>query len=348
MVVVLGLAAGLWFLGRSMGAPVPARLLMIGLLYVAVLAALIVLPANHPLAASLGGSAGEWAALGGIGIAVWVYSQALGWLRGRVRPENREQPATESTADARRARAMRHIVLREIGGMGQNKIEQARVLVVGAGGLGAPVLQYLAAAGVGTLGVIDDDVVELTNLQRQTIHTDDRIGMPKVFSAHAWITEQNPFVTVRPYNKRLTEDIARPLLEDFDLVIDGTDDPNTRYVVNRAAVKRGIPLISGAISQWEGQLSLFDPAHGAPCYACVFPVAAARGLSATCAEAGVAAPLPGVVGTMMALEAIKEITGAGETLRGRMAIYDGLYAETRTVKVQRDPDCKVCGAIKPA
>ena len=343
MVVVLALAAGLWLLGRALGAPVNARLLMIALLYVAVLAATIALPEGHPLTVALGGSAGEWLVLGVLGAAVWLYARGLGKLRSRVRPENRPKDETAATAEARNARALRHIVLREIGGMGQNKLADARVLVVGAGGLGSPVLQYLAAAGVGTIGVIDDDVVELTNLQRQTIHTDSRIGLPKVFSAQAAIKEQNPFVTVLPYNRRLSSEIVDDLLEDFDLVIDGTDDTETRYVVNRGAVGRGIPLVSGAISQWEGQVSVFDTARGGPCYACVFPVAPAPGLSATCAEAGVLATLPGIVGTLMATETIKIITGAGETLRGRLLMYDALSAETRIVRLKRTPECQVCG-----
>lgn len=343
MALVLAMAAGLWFLGRAFDAPVNARLLMIGLLYVAVLAAIIALPEGHPISEAVGGSAGEWLVLGGLGAAIWAYAQGIGRLRSRVRPENRKKETEAGSDEAKRNRALRHIVLREIGGMGQNRIEAARVLVVGAGGLGAPVLQYLASSGVGTIGVIDDDVVELTNLQRQTIHTDARVGMPKVFSAEAWIREQNPFVTVRPYNRRLTDDIAKDLFADYDLVVDGTDDTETRYLVNRAAVAAELPLVSGAISQWEGQVSVFDPARGAPCYSCVFPVPAKPGQSATCAEAGVAAPLPGVLGSIMALEAIKVIADAGDPLRGRMLIYDGLNAETRVIKVARDGACKVCG-----
>lgn len=343
MVPVLVLAAGLWGLGRLVGAPSSARLIMVALLYVAVLAVNIAFPEGHPLRQATGGSAGEWLVLGGLGAAVWAYAQGLGRLRARVRPENLPPSRDGASAGTRLERAARHIALREIGGMGQRQIETARVLVVGAGGLGAPALQYLAAAGVGTLGVIDDDVVELSNLQRQTIHTDARIGMPKVFSAEAALRAQNPFVTIRPYNRRLTDQIARDLLSDYDLVLDGTDDTATRYSVNRAATELGLPLVSGAISQWEGQVSVFDPASGAPCYACIFPVPAAAGVSQTCAEAGVAGPLPGVIGSLMALEALKVVTGAGEPLRGRMLIFDGLHAETWTMKIARNPDCPVCG-----
>ena len=157
------------------------------------------------------------------------------------------------------------------------------------------------------------------------------------------MTALNPFITVRPYQRRLTEDIAPALVGDYDVVLDGSDNFDTRYLVNRVCVALGKPLISGAITQWEGQLSLFDPAHGSPCYECIFPVRPAPGMVPTCAEAGVAAPLPGVIGAMMAMEAVKHITGAGETLRGRLMIHDALFMETRVIGVKRRFDCAVCG-----
>ena len=166
--------------------------------------------------------------------------------------------------------------------------------------------------------------------------------MPKVFSAQKAMADQNPFVSIRPYHRRLTREIAADLFADYDLVLDGTDDVETRYLVNEFAVKARIPLISGAIAQWEGQVSVFDPARGGPCYACVFPEPAAPGLAPSCAEAGVLGPLPGVLGTMMAVEAIKEISAAGETLRGRMLIYDALYGDTRSIKLSKRSDCPVC------
>ena len=221
------------------------------------------------------------------------------------------------------------------------------VLVIGAGGLGSPALLYLAAAGVGTIGVIDDDVVDSGNLQRQVIHRDAHIGMPKVFSAEAAMKALNPYVTVRPYKRRLTEEIAGALLADYDLVLDGTDNFDTRYLVNRAAVARGLPLVSGALSQWEGQVSVFDPKTGGPCYRCIFPEAPAAGLAPSCAEAGVLAPLPGVIGSMMAVEAIKQITGAGQVLRGEMLIYDALWGETRKIALKRRAECPDCGAGAP-
>lgn len=239
-------------------------------------------------------------------------------------------------------RYARHLMLREIGGPGQTRLNRARVLVVGAGGLGAPALLYLTAAGVGTIGVVDDDRVSASNLQRQVIFRTDSIGQPKVTAARHALTALNPFVSVLPVDARLTEANAG-MVADWDLVLDGSDNFATRHLVNRACVAAGVPLISGAIAQWEGQLSLFDPARGAPCLACVFPVIPAAGLAPSCAEAGVMGALPGIIGAMMAAEAIKEITGAGATLRGRLLIHDALWGESRQITVRRDPACPVCG-----
>lgn len=259
-------------------------------------------------------------------------------------PEPEPEPQPEPTySETELDRYARHIMLREIGGPGQKALKQARVLVIGAGGLGAPALSYLGAMGVGTIGVIDDDIVENSNLQRQVIHTDARIGMPKVFSAKEAITAQNPFVEVLPYNRRLTEEIAETLFNDFDLILDGTDNFDTRYLANKAAAATGKPLISGALSQWEGQVAVFDVANGTPCYQCVFPEPPAPGLAPSCAEAGVSAALPGVIGSMMAQEAMKLITGAGEALRGEMFIYDALYGETRKIRLRHRADCPICG-----
>lgn len=344
MALVLVMAAALWGIGAMIKAPVSARALMIALLYVAVLALQIALPAGHPLREATGGSAGEWLVLGGLAVAVWAYAKGLGRLRKNVRDENKPKAEGKSSS-VELERNARHIVLREIGGPGQKRLKEARVLVIGAGGLGAPALQYLAAAGVGTIGVIDDDVVENSNLQRQVIHTDARIGMPKVFSAQAAMEAQNPFVTVRPYHRRLSGEIARELFSDYDLILDGTDDTDTRYLVNETAVALGLPLVSAAISQWEGQISLFDPSRDAPCYCCVFPEPAAPGLAPSCAEGGVLGPLPGVLGSMMAVEAVKLLAGAGEPLLGRMMIYDALYGESRIIRLNRRKDCPVCSGV---
>ncbi len=344
MIWFLALAAALWGLGRMLGVASGARWLMIALLYVVMLALLVLLPPAHPAARALGGSPGEWLVLGGMAAALYAYGRVLGRLRRRARPQGAPSAAPGTYAPGETARYARHIMLREIGGPGQKALKQAKVLVVGAGGLGSPALLYLAAAGVGRLGVIDDDVVEATNLQRQIIHSDARIGMPKVFSAEAAIAALNPYVDVRAYHRRLTRDIARELVAEYDLVLDGCDSTDTRYAVNAACVAARVPLISGALSQWEGQLSLFDPASGTPCYRCIFPEPAAPGLAPTCAEAGVLGPLPGIVGAMMAAEAIKAITGAGETLAGRMLIHDALFGESRVIAIARRPDCPDCGA----
>jgi molybdopterin/thiamine biosynthesis adenylyltransferase len=189
---------------------------------------------------------------------------------------------------------------------------------------------------------VDDDTVDASNLQRQVIHTDQGIGTPKVFSAARAMAALNPFVEVRPYKRRFAEETA-DLMAEYDLILDGSDNFDTRYLVNRLAVRAGKPLISGAITQWEGQVSLFDPAQGTPCYECIFPDRPAPGMVPTCAEAGVAAPLPGVIGAMMAMEAVKHITGAGAGLGGRLLIHDALYMETRVIGIERRADCPVCG-----
>jgi molybdopterin/thiamine biosynthesis adenylyltransferase len=346
MLLVFFLVALLWGLGAVMGTPTRHRLVMIALLFAAVLLVQVALPFGHPLREATGGSPALWVLLAGFAALAVAYGRVVAGLRRRVEARAPVDPAKPGAfSEAELTRYARHIVLRELGGPGQKRLKQARVLVIGAGGLGAPVLQYLAAAGVGTIGVIDDDIVENANLQRQVIHTDASIGKPKVFSAQAAMVAQNPNVVVRPYHRRLTEDIAADLFADYDLILDGTDNFATRYLANRAAVAQGVPLISGALSQWEGQLSVFDPARSGPCYQCIFPQAPAEGLAPSCAEAGVIAPLPGVVGSMMAVEAIKIITDAGAPLRGEMLIYDALYGESRKITLKRRADCPVCGSL---
>lgn len=344
MLLVLGLFAVVWGLGHLLKAPKQVVGLIIALIYVAVLGLHVSFPDGHPLREATGGSAALWLILGGAAALVFAYMRGLRWLRSRV-----QKPATAETpqgpfSDTELNRYARHIVLREVGGLGQKRLKDAKVLVIGAGGLGSPALMYLAAAGVGTIGVVDDDAVDNSNLQRQVIHQDQAIGMPKVHSAAEMMRAQNPFVTVLPYERRLAEEDAADLIADFDLVLDGTDNFDTRYLVNRVCVAQGKPLISGALSQWEGQISVFDPKNDAPCYQCIFPDAPAAGLAPSCAEAGVIGPLPGVIGSMMAVEAIKVITGAGSVLRGEMMIYDALYGETRKIQLKRRPDCPVCGA----
>ena len=350
MFLVVIMASLIWGLGVVMQTPRSARWSMIGLLLVAVIGVQLVFPQGHPLREATGGSAAMWLIIVGIGALVWVYSRVISRLRLRTGVDSSEvaSPTAKSGSfsETELNRYARHIALREIGGAGQKRLKNARVLVVGAGGLGAPALQYLAAAGVGTIGIIDADTVENTNLQRQVIHKDAAIGMPKVFSAQAEMAAQNPFITVRPYHRALDDSIAAELIAEYDLVLDGTDNFETRYLVNATCVAAGIPLISGALSQWEGQLSVFDPARGAPCYQCVFPQAPAPHLAPSCAEAGVLGPLPGVVGAMMAVEAIKVIADAGTPLRGQMVIYDALFAESRSIRIAPRIDCPVCAQTR--
>ncbi len=347
--LVIILAAALWGLGALMGTPRNLRWMMIALLILAAVGIQLVFPDGHPLRAATGGSAALWLIVVGIAAVVWGYGRLIAGLRKRTGVDDSGKapaPKQGSFSGTELDRYARHIVLREVGGAGQKALKNAKVLVVGAGGLGAPVLQYLGAAGVGTIGVIDNDTVENTNLHRQVIHKDAAIGMAKVFSAQREMTAQNPFITVRPYNRTLDDTIAEELFADYDMVLDGTDNFDTRYLVNATCVAAGIPMISGALSQWEGQISVFDPAHGAPCYRCIFPQAPAPHLAPSCAEAGVIGPLPGVIGAMMAMEAIKIITGAGAPLRGQMMIYDALYGENRSIRIAPRADCPVCTSVR--
>lgn len=244
-------------------------------------------------------------------------------------------------------RYARHIVLREIGGPGQARLRAARVLLVGVGGLGCPAALYLAAAGIGTLGLVDDDVVGLSNLQRQILFGTADLGAPKVARAAAALDRLNPGVAVAAYPMRLDAGNADRLVRAHDLVLDGSDNFATRYLVNAACVRAGKPLLAGALGQWEGQLGLFDPARGGPCYQCLFPEPPADGLAPDCAAAGIVGALPGVIGALMALEAIKLIAGAGTGLRGQILIFDGLHGETRRIHTHPRAGCPVChGAEK--
>lgn len=241
-------------------------------------------------------------------------------------------------------RYARHIVLAEVGGPGQQKLKRARVVVVGAGGLGAPALEYLAAAGVGTLAVIDNDEVSLSNLQRQVIHDTDAVGLSKVESARRTLARINPHVTVVPVCARIEPENAARLVEGYDVVLDGSDNFPTRYAVADAAAERRVPLISGAVGRFDGSLTVFTPweCDGAgedlPGYRDLFPEAPPDGLVPTCAEAGVLGALTGVIGTLMAMEAIKLLTGIGDPLVGRLLLYDGLAARFETVGYGRSAD----------
>jgi len=235
-------------------------------------------------------------------------------------------------------RYARQLVLREIGGPGQQRLRDARVLIVGAGGLGSPAALYLAAAGVGTLGLCDPDVVALSNLQRQILFDGEDIGRLKVDAGRERLGAINPLVQVDSHALAVTAHNAGDVIAGYQLVLDGTDDFATRFAINAACVAAGTPLISGAIGRWTGQVGVFT---GRPCYRCLVPEIPAD--AETCARVGVVGALGGVIGSMMALEVIKWIVGAGESLNGRLLIYDALAAETRTVRVGADPDCPMCG-----
>ncbi len=343
MVTVFLVGVAIVAVSVVIGMPMRLRFALLACLWAVVVLINLTLPADAPLRLATGGDARPWLVLAGALGLVLAYRAGLARLRARAEPVVALISATPLFTETELNRYARHIMLREVGGPGQKALKEARVLVIGAGGLGSPVLLYLAAAGVGTIGVIDDDVVDGSNLQRQVIHTDKRIGMPKVFSAQVQMEALNPFVTVRPYRRRLTEADAEALFAEYDLILDGTDNFDTRYLANRVAAKLGKPLIAAAITQWEGQISLYDPARGGPCYECVFPTRPAPGLVPTCAEAGVIGPLPGVMGSMMALEAVKHLTRAGEGLRGQLVIHDALHSETRKIATRPRPDCAVCG-----
>ena len=236
-------------------------------------------------------------------------------------------------------RYARHLVLREVGGPGQQKLKAARVLVVGAGGLGAPASLYLAAAGVGTLGLVDPDAVSLSNLQRQVLYATGDVGRPKVEAAAERLGALNPHTVVETHPVWLDANNAGEIVAQYDLVLDGTDDFGTRFSVSDACLAHGKPLVSGALGRWTGQVGVF---HGRPCYRCLVPEVPPD--AETCALVGVVGALAGVIGSMMALEAIKLIAGAGDPLSGRLLIYDALAAETRTVRIGADPHCAACGA----
>jgi molybdopterin/thiamine biosynthesis adenylyltransferase/rhodanese-related sulfurtransferase len=240
-----------------------------------------------------------------------------------------------------RERYSRHLLLPEVGPEGQQKLLDAKVLLLGAGGLGSPAALYLAAAGVGTLGIVDNDEVDVSNLQRQVIHSTDRVGVAKVDSAEETIQALNPDVKVEKYNLRLGPENIMEVLPGYDIVLDGLDNFPTRYLLNDASVRLGIPVVSAAILGFEGQLSVFKPYDG-PCYRCLFPVPPPAELAPSCGANGVLGVLPGTMGLLQATEVIKLILGVGEPLIGRLAMYDALAATLTEVKVRRDPNCPIC------
>jgi sulfur-carrier protein adenylyltransferase/sulfurtransferase len=250
-------------------------------------------------------------------------------------------PAAELTVDEVK-RYSRHLIIPEVGMTGQKRLKNARVLCVGAGGLGSPALLYLAAAGVGTLGIVDFDVVDESNLQRQVIHGQSDVGRPKAESARDSIREINPYVTVVLHEQRLDSDNAMEIFAQYDLIVDGTDNFATRYLVNDCAVLLGKPYVWGSIYRFDGQASVFWAEHG-PCYRCLYPEPPPPGMVPSCAEGGVLGVLCASIGSIQVNEAIKVITGIGEPLAGRLMIYDALEMSYRTVRVRKDPECPVCG-----
>jgi sulfur-carrier protein adenylyltransferase/sulfurtransferase len=252
-----------------------------------------------------------------------------------------ERPAVVLRAD-QKARYRRHLTLPEVGEAGQAKLLAARVLIVGAGGLGSPAALYLAAAGVGTLGIVDSDVVEASNLQRQVLHTVERTGQPKTESAKEALTALNPDVQVVGFQERLTAANVARILQGFDVVLDGGDNFPTRYLLNDACVLFEKPLVHGSVFRFEGQVTTVLP-HQGPCYRCLYPLAPPAELAPSCAEAGVLGVLPGVIGLLQATEALKLLLGAGKALVGRLLIYDALGAHFRELSLGRDPACTTCG-----
>ncbi len=260
----------------------------------------------------------------------------------RWKDEGRDWSAPRTLSPEQRNRYQRHLLLPEVGETGQLKLLDSKVLLLGAGGLGSPAALYLAAAGVGTLGIIDMDVVDASNLQRQILHNTDRIGERKVDSAKKTLTLINPDVNVVTYDVRLGADNVLDIIDGYDVIVDGTDNFPTRYLVNDASLLKRIPVVHGSIFRFEGQVTVFNPYEG-PCYRCLLPEPPPAELAPSCSEAGVLGVLPGIVGSLQAVEAIKLLLGIGDTLQGRLLAYDALEQSFRTFKVRRDPACPACG-----
>ena len=262
------------------------------------------------------------------GITLWKDRGYEVEVPRRLTPEQRE-------------RYSRHLLVPEVGLEGQLKLLDAKVLLLGAGGLGSPAALYLAAAGVGTIGLVDNDVVDLSNLQRQVAHSNDRIGMPKVDSAEIAINEINPEVKVEKHGVRLDASNIMEIIDGYDVIVDGLDNFPTRYLLNDASVRKQIPVVSASILGFEGQLSVFHPYEG-PCYRCLYPTPPPAELAPSCGAAGVLGVLPGVMGLLQSVEVIKLVTGKGDTMAGRLLLYDALGTTFTELKVRRDPDCPIC------
>ena len=268
-----------------------------------------------------------------------VSSMAGGFRAWKQAGHPFERPRTLTAEQVKRY--SRHIMLPEVGELGQGKLLDAKVLFLGAGGLGSPSSLYLAAAGVGTIGMVDDDLVDESNLQRQVLHNMERLGMPKVESARQTLQALNPDVKVVAHQTRLDSANIMDIVAGYDLVVDGADNFPTRYLLNDAALKLGKPVIHASIFRFEGQLTTFLPFDG-PCYRCLYPDPPPPGMAPSCQEAGVLGVLPGIIGTLQANEALKLILGAGQSLSGRLMVFDALGAKFRSLKLRKDPECRVC------
>ena len=272
------------------------------------------------------------------------YTDVVSLIGGfnRWKDEGRPWSAPATLTADQRNRYQRHLLLPEVGEVGQQKLLDSKVLLLGAGGLGSPAALYLAAAGVGTLGIIDMDVVDASNLQRQILHNLDRVGERKVDSAKKTLTAINPDVNVSTYDVRLGADNVLDIIDGYDVIVDGTDNFPTRYLVNDASLLKCIPVVHGSIFRFEGQVTVFDPYNG-PCYRCLIPEPPPAELAPSCAEAGVLGVLPGIIGSIQALEAIKLVLDLGDPLIGRLLAFDALEETFRTFNVRRDPHCPACG-----
>jgi molybdopterin/thiamine biosynthesis adenylyltransferase/rhodanese-related sulfurtransferase len=279
---------------------------------------------------------------GGVRSAFAADVQSLIGGFNKWKDDGRPWSAPRALTPAQRNRYQRHLLLPEIGETGQIKLLDSKVLLLGAGGLGSPAALYLAAAGVGTLGIIDMDVVDESNLQRQILHNMDRVGDRKVDSAKKTLTALNPDVNVVTYDVRLGADNVLSIIDGYDVIVDGTDNFPTRYLVNDAALLKRIPVVHGSIFRFEGQATVFDPYNG-PCYRCLIPEPPPAELAPSCSEAGVLGVLPGIIGSIQAIEAIKVLLDLGDPLVGRLLSYDALEQSFRTFKVRRDPACPACG-----
>jgi molybdopterin/thiamine biosynthesis adenylyltransferase/rhodanese-related sulfurtransferase len=273
--------------------------------------------------ANLAGSLADWRAAGG----AWEAPQQL-------------------LTPAQQRRYSRQTLIPEIGQQGQRKLLDSKVLLIGAGGLGAPVALYLAASGIGTIGLVDDDVVDESNLQRQVVHTVDRIGQPKTASARVTLEALNPETRVIEHRERLSADNVERLIGGYDVIVDGTDNFDTRYILNDAAVKLRKPVVHGSIYRWDGQVTTFVPFAG-PCYRCMYPTQPPEELAPACAVAGVLGVLPGIAGMLQANEVFKLLLGVGDTLAGRLLMFDAQTTEFNEVRIWRDPDCPACGERSP-